>query len=178
MRPFQIIIASLLCGLALWTEFKTIKESALFTDWLNVVPFWTLCALTIFFIVANTHTYYLDKQIISFLPLLICVTALSVVLWHQNKIKSLDNSQTKFTATSYDIGSDGGFILDFKLNGHLKAEKRDHWTVTYYWGNYTQNLDTINLNIALDFKLARQALLTDDSLHLLGDTTRFIVFRQ
>lgn len=99
-------------------------------------------------------------------------------MWHQKKMEELDNSPTKFEASTYDIGSDGGFVIDFKTNGHLKAEKRDHWAVTYYWGKYSQNHDTINLDIPLNFRISRQALLTKDSLHFIGDTAKFFVVRQ
>lgn len=177
MRTLQIIITSFFGGLALWTEFKSIKESALFTAWLDSFPFWTLFVLTVVLIVMNIRQYSSNMRIISFLPVWLCVIFLSTIIWHQQKIKKLDNSPTKFSASTYDIGSDGGFILDFKVNGHLKAEKRDHWTITYYWGDYSQNHDTVNLNISLDLKLGRQAVLTDESLHFLGDSIKFVVFR-
>lgn len=90
-------------------------------------------------------------------------------------METLDNSPTEFTATTFDIGTDGGLVLDFKENGHVKAEKRDHWIVTYYWGTYSKSNDTINLDIPFDFTISRQALLTKDSLHFVNESARFIV---
>ncbi len=87
----------------------------------------------------------------------------------------LDNSSTAFTATTYDIGSDGGLVIDFKVNGHIKAEKRDHWVVTNYWGKYWKNSDTIIFDIPFDFNISRRAILTKDSFYLINDSARFFV---
>jgi len=80
-------------------------------------------------------------------------------------------------ATTYQIGNDGGVKLDFKKNGHLKAEKDDHWRVTYYWGRYEMEKDSILMHIPLDFKLDKKAILTDTSLRFSNDTISFQVIR-
>ncbi len=113
-----------------------------------------------------------------FLPAMICILGLCIVYWHSAKREAIGNLRSVFTAATYQIGSDGGFILDFKKGGHLKGEKRDHWGVTYYWGNYSQNKDTVNINIPLDFKLGRQAILTDTSLCIVYDTIKFDIYKQ
>ena len=177
MRPFQILIAFFFGGLVVFFEFQPFKESGIFSGLFDSLPFWVLCVLIILFLAINFRQYSNKRQIISLLPLTICVLSLSATLWHQNMREKLDDSPTNFKATTYDIGNDGGLLFDFKKNGHVKAEKRDHFSVTYYWGKYSQHQDTIHLDIPLDFKLARQALLTDDSLHFVGDTAKFIVFR-
>ena len=178
MRFLQVTFALLISGLTLWTEFDPVKESTIFTFEGNSFTFWILCTLTVIFAIINIRQFFSSKKVISFLPLLLCVTSISCVIWHQKKIEKLDNSLTKFTAYTYDIGNDGGLILDFKVNGHLKAEKRDHWTVTYYWGEYSQSHDTLNLSIPFNFKISRQALLTKDSLYFINDSTKFFVYRQ
>ena len=112
------------------------------------------------------------------MPLTIGAIAILAIVWHTHLRNNLDNSQTSFTAATSQIGSDGGFIIDFKKNGHLKAERQDHWSVTYYWGNYTVEKDTIQLDLSLDFKLGKQAILTNNSLQIIGDTIRFAIYKQ
>lgn len=178
MRPLQILIALFFGGLVLYPEFQSIKEYSVFSAFIESLPFWGLCLLIVILLAIQIKQYSEKKKITFILPLLICITSLAITLGHQKMIENLDNSPTNFKAITYDIGNDGGFIFDFKKDGHLKAEKRDHWLDTYYWGNYSQNQDTINLYIPLNFKLGRKALLTLDSLHFINDTVKFSVFRR
>jgi hypothetical protein len=177
MRPVQTLIALFISAIAVWSAFRPIKEYAVF-DLFESFPFRALCALTVVFVVMNFRRYSSSKKMISFLPVFLCLTALSAIIWHQKHMDRLDRSSTKFIATTYDIGTDGGLIFDFKENGHLKAEKKDHWILTCYRGKYSMNHDTINLDIPLDFNLSKQALLKADSLHFTGDTTKFYVIRK
>lgn len=178
MRFYQYVFSLLIGGLALWITFKPVKEVSFFTDWLYAAPFWVLVAITILYLFIDLRQYRSSKRIRSFLPFLLCLLILSVILWRQNRIETLDRSPTKFTATTFDIGNDGGFLLDFKMNGHLKAEKRDHWLVTFYWGRYSQHKDTLDIDLPLNFQLPKRALLNNDTLHFLGDTSKFFVIRQ
>ena len=174
----QAIISLLIGGCAIWAELRPIRKSTLFFDWVDSVPFVFFCICTLLFLVLNTKHYFRHKQIVSFVPLLICVSAFFIIAWHKKRIESLEMSETLFTATTYQIGNDGGFIIDFKRDGRLKAERRDHWSVTYYWGNYSSKNDTINLDIPLDFKLGKKGVMTDTSLRLLDDTINFQMERR
>lgn len=177
MKLYQAIIALLIGGLAIFIEFRSVEELTLFFDWVSSVPFFTLCFLTLLFLLLNARKFVRNKKFTSFLPITICIISIAIIVWHKMNRSSLDNSPTKFTATTYQIGSDGGFILDFKKNGHLKAERRDHWAVTYYWGKYYEKSDTITFDMPLDFQIKRQAILTDTSLNIIGDTISFQVFK-
>ncbi len=171
-------MAFLIGGLAIAMEYRPIKDVSFFTDWYDAAPFWMLLIWTIVCLVIDVRRYLSSKKLLSFSPLFLCLIFVSIVMWHQKTMEALDNSPTQFTATNDAIGSDGGFVLDFKVNGYLKAEKRDRFSVTYYRGRYTQLHDTIVLNIPLNFHLAKRGLLRNDSLCLIGDTTRFYVLRQ
>ena len=177
MKPNQIITALIVSGLAVHFEFRSRKELTLFFDWVNSIPFIMLCVLATVFLILNIRRYVSLSVATSFLPAFICLMSIILVLWHSQRRTILDNSPTSFTATTYQIGNDGGFVLDFKKNGHLKAERRDHWAVTYYWGKYYRVEDTIKLDIPFNFNLAPQAILTDTSLHIIGDTIMFEVVK-
>ena len=178
MKPLLILLALISSGLAIFAEFRSVKESTLFFDWLNSVPIIILWTSTLIFIFLTVKSFNADKRFISFLPSILCIIGLCIVYWHSKRRETLDDSPSIFTATTYQIGSDGGFILDFKKDGYLKGEKRDHWAVTYYWGDYTQYKDTIILYLPLDFKLGKQAVLTDTSLRVMNDTIRFDIYKQ
>jgi len=178
MRFFLILLALLSSGLAIFTEFRSIKESALFFDLSNSIPVFILWTSTFIFTFLSVKGYSADKRVVSFLPSILCIIGLCVVYWHSKKRETLDDSPSVFTATTDQIGSDGGFILEFKKDGYLKAEKRDHLALTYYWGGYIQIKDTITLNLPLDFKLGKQAILTDTSLRVINDTIQFAIYRK
>ncbi|WP_153797448.1 hypothetical protein [Foetidibacter luteolus] len=178
MKSLTVILALASSGLAIFAEFRSIKESTLFFDWLDHIPIIILWTLMFIFTFLATKRFISSKHFMPFLPAMICILGLCIVYWHSAKREAIGNLRSVFTAATYQIGSDGGFILDFKKGGHLKGEKRDHWGVTYYWGNYSQNKDTVNINIPLDFKLGRQAILTDTSLCIVYDTIKFDIYKQ
>ena len=176
MKLFQIIIALLFSGLAIFGEFRNIKESTIFPTLLDT-PFPILCTLAIIFLVINIRQYIKGKKLYSFLPVLICAAAIMPIYWHIKKRQDISRSESIFVATTYQIGSDGGFILYFKKDGNLHAERRDHWLLTKYWGHYSRNNDTVNLDIPLNFQLGKTGILTDTSLTILGDTIKFDVLK-
>ena len=67
--------------------------------------------------------------------------------------------------------------MDFKTNNHLKGMKIDRFITTSYWGSYAKLNDTIKLNIPTNFKMGRVALLKEDTLCFLDDTSRYLVFK-
>ena len=112
-----------------------------------------------------------------YLPAILCIASLTIIGWHQRKIKRLDKLPTIFSATTYDIGNDGGFTLEFKANGYVNAKKIDHFESTFYRGKYIQNRDSFHLSIPLDFQLGKTAIIKRDSLYIVGDTIKFFVLR-
>jgi hypothetical protein len=177
MKTYQIVLAFLLSGVAIFSEFKSIKNTSLF-DFFETAPFVLLCLLTLLLLILNTRQYIQAKQMKSFIPSLICLCSLLIISWKMIETKRSDEAASLFTAATYQIGSDGGLIFDFKTNGYLKAERRDHWSVTSYRGKYSLRQDTVFLDIQLDFQLGRQAILTDSSLHIINDSINFQVDRQ
>jgi hypothetical protein len=178
MRKIQIILIAIFGLLAVAIEFRNIKTDTLFgIDMLEVIPLIVLCILTTAIIYRNSVQFRQTKRYFSFLPAFIGIVLVVITFGHKIWRSSVDNAPTLFTATNYNLGSDGGFILDFKTNKHLKAEKRDHWMVTYYWGSYDKQGDTLLLNIPLDFKMGRHAVLQDNVLSFTDDTVHFEVYR-
>ncbi len=176
MRRTQIILTILICGIALILELRTTKQFALFFDWINSVPLVGLSILSFLFLILNTRNYIKNRLVISFLPMFVSLISLFVVIYSLKSRVKQDNSKTLFKATTNSIGNDGGLIFDFKKNGHLKVERRDHWVVTYYWGKYYTQKDTVFLDISLDFKLEKKALLNDSSLIFIKDNFTFDLY--
>lgn len=178
MRPVQIVLILLFGGLTVYLEFKDIRERTLFGgDLFDAAPFYALCILTTVYLYKNSRQYRQRKSMVSFVPSAIGLLFLAVAIGHMLLRSHHDNSPTRFTATNYDLGSDGGFSLDFKQNNHLKGKKVDRFSSTTYWGTYKQQGDTLVLNIPLDFKMGRQAVFQDSILRFIDDTVRFEVFR-
>jgi len=179
MRPVQIILILLFGGVTVYFEFRDIEEWTLFgAELFDAVPFYALCILTVVYLFKNSKQFRQHKNVISFLPAAIGLLFLAVVVGHMLLRSYHDNSATVFTATNYDLGSDGGFTLDFKKNNYLKGKKIDRFSNTTYWGTYRQQGDTFVLNIPLDFKMGRQAIFQDSILRFIDDTIKFEVFRQ
>ena len=179
MRPVQIILILLFGGLTVYLEFRNIKEWTLFGgDLFDAVPLLALGILTVVYLFKNTRQYRQHKNILSYLPSAIGLLFLVVTAGHMLLRSHYDNSPAVFTATNYDLGSDGGFSLDFKKNNHLKGKKVDRFSSTTYWGTYKQVGDTLFLNIPLDFKMGRQAIFQDSILRFIDDTVKFEVSRQ
>ena len=157
MRSVQIILILLFAGLTVYLEFRDIQEWTLFGgDLFDAVPFYALCILTVVYLFKNSRQYRQRKNIVSFVPSAIGLLFLAVTVGHMLLRSHYDNSPTRFTATNYDLGSDGGFTLDFKQNNHLKGKKVDRFSSTTYWGTYKQQGDTLVLNIPLDFEMGQR----------------------
>jgi hypothetical protein len=180
MRRFQLFIILLAGGLTVFDEFRNIKESTMFgIEMFEFVPMILLCILTVVYLIKNInqHTDTDTRNIICLIPSLLGLLFLVLTFGHMLIRSNLDNSKTFFTATTNDVGSDGGFTLDFKTNSHLKGEKIDRFSTTSYWGSYTKLNDTIKLDIPTDFKMGRVALLKKDTLSFLDDTSHFLVYK-
>ena len=179
MRPVQTILILALSLLGVWLQFRNIKEdSVLGLDMLDGVPLAALCILTTIFLFSNSLQFRKTKNYLSFIPAFTGLVFIAIIFGHKQWRSSLDSSRTLFTATNNSLGSDGGFIFDFKENNQLKGEKRDHWMVTYYWGRYKKQGDTLLLDIPLNFKMGRHAVLHNDILKFTDDTIHFEVYRQ
>ena len=179
MRPVQLILILLFGGMTVYLEFREIQEWTLFgSDLFNAVPLFVLCILTAVYLFKNNRQYRQRKNILFYLPSSIGLLFLIVTVGHMLLRSHYDNSPTLFTASNYDLGSDGGFSLDFKKNNHLKGKKIDRFSTTTYWGTYRQQGDTLILNIPLDFKMGRQAVFQDTILRFIDDTVKFEISRQ
>ena len=120
MRWLQLLLVLLLGLFAVWLEFRNIKRNAVLgIDMLDAVPLIGLCLLTSWFIITSAFKFKRTKSYYSFLPGLAGIIFIMVIFGHKKNRSSLDNSPTLFEARNYDIGSDGGLILDFKKNSHL-----------------------------------------------------------
>jgi hypothetical protein len=175
-RPY-VITASVISGLAVAAELRSIKVHALFFGWINSAPIATIFIVTFIFLILNIKKYLTHKELSYFTPFIICIYSLFIMISYKNNRDNLDTSATSFTAHTLEIGSDGGFKFDFKKNGHLVAERMDHWKDTRYWGKYYRNNDTITLDIPLNFKLGKRAILTDTSLNFIDDTIKFNAYK-
>lgn len=171
-RP-HIITALVINGLAVTAELRPVKEQALLFGWINSAPIATIFIASLIFLTLNIKKYLTHKSLSCFIPLTVCVCSLFIMISYKKNRDYLDTSATSFTAHTLEIGSDGGFKFDFKKNGHLVAERMDHWKETRYWGKYYRSNDTITLDIPLNFKLGKRAILTDTSLNFIDDTIKF-----
>lgn len=178
MKPTSTVIALLFGWLAIHIAFSPVYVDALFFAWMYSAPFVLLCVLTLVFLIRSIQQFFVkNEKILVFLPVVISSICILVVVIQNERREALDNSATIFRASTREIGSDGGFNLYFKENGVLKAEKQDHWAVSYYWGEYHLKNDTVELDIPLDFKLGKKAVLSGKSLLFLDDSPTFEVYR-
>lgn len=176
MRPVQLILISLFGGLAVYLEFRNIKEWTPFGgNILDNVPFFALCLALVGCIFQNIRQYRRTNSLVSFLPFTMGFALFALTLAHNFLRSHHENLPTLFTATNYDIGTDGGFRLHFKKDDFLVGEKINHFSTTTYWGEYKRSGDTIVLDIPLDFKMGRQAVLQSNVLRFLDDTVKFEV---
>jgi hypothetical protein len=178
MRPIQLFLISLFGGLTIYLEFQNIKQWTLFgAELFDFIPLILLCILTVVYLIKNVNQYQVSRNFILLIPSLTGLLFLALTFGHKFIRSHLDNSQTLFTAVNYDIGNDGGFTLDFKTNNHLKGVRVDHFSETYYWGSYAKHGDTLELDIQLDFKMGKHALLQKDTLRFMDDTIHFSVYK-
>lgn len=158
---------------ATFLEFRQVSSDTLFFGWLNRMPMYMLCVLACIYLVPTVKQYTLLKKPVTLLTLGLCIAFIVVILLHKKSRANLDESETLFSADTYEIGSAGGFRFDFKQNGYLKADRYDHWENTIYWGGYTINSDTLTVDIPLDFTKSRQAIISDTTLIFINDTVIF-----
>lgn len=174
MRPIQLILILLFGGLAVYLEFRNMKEWTLFGgNLLDNVPFFILCIVLVVCLWKNIRQFRQSKNLVSLFPFTIGLVLFALTLGHNLLRSRHDKSPTLFTATNYDLGTDGGFRLHFKKDDYLVGEKIDHFSTTTYWGEYKRNGDTIILDIPLDFKMGRQAVIQNNVLRFLDDTVKF-----
>ena len=173
MRKLQLFFILLIGGLAVYFEFQNIKESTV----LGIDP----DSLSLIILGVLTFTY-LYKTLMSsgetknhkrLIPFAISLVLLIIIFGHKVVRTYLDSSTTLFTAYNQKIGNDGGLTFDFKTNNHLKGLRVDKFSETYYWGSYTKQNDTLKLSINLDFKMGRLAIIQNDSLRFIDDSTKF-----
>jgi hypothetical protein len=175
MKKLEIGLISILGIISVYFEFRNFKTDSLFFSWFNYLPITILIILTFFFIVKNI--IWKKKILKDNLQIIIGTICIILVVFHAERIKSLENSELSFEARTDQIGNDGGLVLYFKKNGLLKAEKMDHWCVTYYWGNYIQKNDTIMIDIPIDFDLSKIAIFEGDSLLVFRNSVKFNIFK-
>jgi hypothetical protein len=170
-----LLIAVCFAGLAIYTEFRTIKTDTWFFNWANYAPLVILWAITLTLLVITMRYFLVGKNLFGAVPVLICIGSLAAIYWHKKEMERIKHLPTIFVATTRQIGSDGGFLLDFKKDGFLRAERRDHGILTWYVGKYHTTRDTIIIGIALDFKLGKKAVIKGDSLFFVNDKMRFAI---
>lgn len=178
MKKIQVAAASLTGSLAAFTTICPVKKQALFFPWIHSAPFFGLCALVFIFLALNTRQYLRHKNPAAFMPLAAGATFILLIILLAKRQEALDNSPTRFVASTREIGNDGGLFLDFKENGRLVATRGDHWQVTRYRGKYSQENNVIELDIPFDFELGKKAVLTDSSLVFPGDIAPFQVCKR
>jgi hypothetical protein len=178
MRYYQIIIG-LFCGiLAIYSAYLPIKHYSLFFSWIYSAPIILLCLTALVFLVLLIRQYVKGVRSFALVPFIICLVSAFFAYYLDERREGLDRSDTSFKASTDRFGDDGGFYMDFKKNGHVQAERHDHWEFTSYWGGYRRDKDTIYLDIPLDFPLGKKAILTDTALRFLDDTIIFRAFKE
>lgn len=177
LKPLQVLLVLVVGTIALRIAYLPVVHDMLFFSWTYQVPFFCLGVLTIVYCLLNIRKYLDAKQLLGLTPLTIGIVAILLVVIQQRKRSNWDKAFIIFTASTTQIGNDGGFSLNFKREGIVKATKMDHWSVTYYWGKYRLEKDTVYLDVPLDFELGKIAVLEKDALRFLGDTLVFRVYR-
>lgn len=176
MRRVQLYIILFFGGLSLFLESRNIRESSIFGGEIFYdIPFYTLCIITIYYLIKNNSQFIKHRRYAAFIPATTGIVFIILIVGNMLNRSSNDKSLILFTAYNYDIGNDGGFRLDFKDNNYLKAQKIDRFSTTYYWGTYERFGDSLMLDIPLDFKMGNQAILQDSVMHIIDDTLKFYV---
>jgi hypothetical protein len=175
MQRFQIVFLIVTGGLAVYFQFKKVKEESLFLDDFSLA---TICLviswmLTLVLLFQGIRLFKQKRSYYAFLPALVGVVVILLVFGHRYYRGAINKHQTIFQAMNYDIGTDGGFTFEFKQGGYLQGTKVDRFSTTYYWGHFVRQRDSLLLDITLDFKLGRRAYLQDNILRFQNDTTKF-----
>ena len=98
------------------------------------------------------------------------------ILGHGIWFNSIKSQETVFDAYNYDIGSDGGLKFEFKKGGYIFGRSIDHFSETFYFGEFSLHKDTLELNIPLDFPLSKQGYIYGDSVILFkNDPKKFYI---
>jgi len=173
----QLIVISILGGLAVFVEFRNIRDWDLlmFGSLLHYIPVSILLLLSINYLVRNIQRYQRVKKKGILIPGTIGLLFLLLVFGHMIVLSQMEKAPNLFTAHNGDIGSDGGFLLEFKSNNRIKGHRIDKFGETFYWGSYTMKNDTVDLNINLDFPMGRHAIIQDQTLVFLDDTVTFSI---
>jgi hypothetical protein len=163
---------------AIYSAYLPIKHYSLFFSWIYSAPIVLLCLSALLFLTLLIRQYVKKMKTLALAPFIICLVSGFFAYHLDERRKGLDNSDTSFKASTDKFGNDGGFYMDFKKNGHVQAERHDHWELTSYWGGYRRDKDTIYLDVPLDFPLGKKAILTDTTLQFLDDTINFRAFKE
>jgi hypothetical protein len=165
-------------GIAVIREFQNIKEWTVFGgDLFGAFLLIILCILTVFFLFKNYSRFKQTRNYFTFIHSFTGLLFLGLIFGHMIIRSSYDNSKTLFEAYNETTGNDEGFTLDFKMNKHLKGQRVDRFGTTSYWGSYTKQGDTLILDIPLDFKMGRHAILQGNILQFTDDTIHFNVYK-
>lgn len=177
LQTLLFILTLAFGSLAIYGETRSITQKTIFLDFIDYVPLTILCLVAATQLIRLILFYRTHAGRMILLSLAVAAICLGYTVWHYKHIEKLDSSPTLFTASNSQIGSDGGSRFYFKENGYLKAERGDHWCFTTYRGSYTLVKDTIDLDIRLDFKLGKRAILDNGILKFIDDTLVFEITR-
>ncbi len=178
MRIILLILLLVLGVMSVDFEFRAIQERDVFTgDITASIPFYSLCAITLYYLIRSITDYRHHKKLVAFIPSVIGLIFMGIIFSHKVVRSNQKNYQTLFSARSDEFGTDGGLRLEFKENMVLFGEKIDRFSNTTYWGTYKQEGDSITIDIPLDFKLCKRAILQDSILYFPEDSLRFEVFQ-
>jgi hypothetical protein len=178
MRIILLLLLVVLGAISVEFEFRDIQERDILTGPITEsIPFYSLCAITLYYLIRSITNYQKHKKLVAFIPSVIGLVLIGITSNHKIIRSNQKNYQTLFIASSNEFGNDGGFRLNFKENKVLIGEKIDRFNKTTYWGTYKQEEDTIRIDIPLNFQLGKTALLQDSVLYFPEDSLRFEVFQ-
>lgn len=177
MRIILLLLLLVLGAISVEFEFRDIQESDILTGPITEsIPFYSLCAITLYYLIRSITNFQKNKKLVAFIPSVIGLIFIGITSNHKVFRSNQKSYQTLFRASSNEFGNDGGFSLNFKENKVLIGEKIDRFSKTTYWGTYKQEADTIIIDIPLDFQLGKTALLQDSVLYFPEDSLKFEVF--
>jgi len=177
MRGILLLLIFVFGSIAVVSEFQSIKEWTLFGGGIfEAFVLIILCILTVVFLFTDYSRFRQTRNYLSFIHSFTGLLCLGLVFGHMIIRSSKDNSKTLFEAYNENIGIDGDFTLDFKVNNHLKGTRVDHFSTISYWGSYVKRGDTLILNIPLDFQMGRHAILKGNTMQFTDDTIHFNVY--